>query len=115
MRAYIAMTLIATGLLTGCVPTEKQYDAAVRVLRGSERERNGLLDECIRRLGFSDKKARHNAAVVMNVAEKGRSESCLQPIHESDRFRQHNLSGYARHQKWPLHPEADQDLPGPIG
>lgn len=70
MRAYIAMTLIASGLLTGCVPTEKQYDAAVRVLRGSERERNGLLDECIRRLGFSDKKARHNAAVVMNVAEK---------------------------------------------
>lgn len=70
MRAYIALTLIATGLLTGCVPSEKQYDTAVRVLRGSERERNGLLDECIRRLGFSDKKARHNAAVALNVADK---------------------------------------------
>ncbi|MBB3590556.1 hypothetical protein FHX08_000900 [Rhizobium sp. BK529] len=70
MRAYISLTLIATGLLTGCVPTEKQYDAAVRVVRGSESQRNGLLDECIRQVGFSDKKARHNAAVALNVADK---------------------------------------------
>jgi len=70
MRAYIALTLIATGLLTGCVPTEKQYDAAVRVARGSESQRNGLLNECIRQLGLSDKKARHNAALFLNVADK---------------------------------------------
>jgi hypothetical protein len=70
MRAYIASILIATGLLTGCVPTEKQYDAAVRVVRGSESQRNGLLNECIRQLGLSDKKARHNAALVLNVADR---------------------------------------------
>lgn len=70
MRAYIALTLIATGLLTGCVPTEKQYDAAVRVARGSKSERNGLLNECIRQLGLSDEKARHNAALFLNVADK---------------------------------------------
>jgi len=70
MRATIAITLIAAALLAGCAPTEKQFDAAITVLQGSERARNDLLDDCIRRLSFSDKKTHHNAAVVMNVADK---------------------------------------------
>ncbi|MBB3409865.1 hypothetical protein FHT87_003784 [Rhizobium sp. BK316] len=70
MRATIAITLIAAALLASCAPTEKQFDAAITVLRGSERARNDLLDDCIRRLSLSDKKTHHNAAVVMNVADK---------------------------------------------
>lgn len=68
MRAHIAM--IAAALLAGCAPTEKQFDAAITVLQGSERARNELLDDCIRRLSFADKKTHHNAAVVMNVADR---------------------------------------------
>ncbi|MGM4910578.1 hypothetical protein [Rhizobium sp. 768_B6_N1_8] len=41
MRAYIAMILLATGLLAGCAPTEQEYDATVTMLQGSPRGGHG--------------------------------------------------------------------------
>lgn len=70
MRIYIAMTLLAAGLLTGCAPTEQEYDSAITMLQGSERARSQVLDDCIKRLSSSDRTARHNAAIVMDVADK---------------------------------------------
>ena len=70
MRATIAITLIATGLLAGCAPSQQQYDAAITVLQGSERARTEVLNDCVKRLSASDATWHHNAAVVMNVSEK---------------------------------------------
>ena len=70
MRAYIAMTLISTGLLAGCAPTEQEYDATVTMLQGSPRARTEVLNMCIKRMSATDAAWHHNAAVVMNVSDK---------------------------------------------
>jgi hypothetical protein len=67
MRAYIAMTLIATGFLAGCAPTEQEYGAIVTALQGSKRLRTEIVSECAKNF---NSEGRRSAGIILDVADK---------------------------------------------
>ncbi|MFS2180139.1 hypothetical protein ACCC98_30010 [Rhizobium pisi] len=67
MRARTATILLSIALLTGCVPTQQDYDATVTLLQGSARARNEVIKDCSK--GF-DANGRRVAGIVTNVSDK---------------------------------------------
>lgn len=63
----ILTLMLSVGLLAGCAPTEREYEALVTTLQGSAKARQLAVSECTKGFSTSQKRA---AAVIIDSTEK---------------------------------------------
>lgn len=67
-RIHLFSTLMTVVLLTGCAPSQQQFEAAREAVRGSEKTRAFAMRECTTK-GWQRKNVQ-NAAMLLDTTEK---------------------------------------------
>ncbi|MBB3980029.1 hypothetical protein GGQ64_005276 [Rhizobium azooxidifex] len=66
-RTHILTLMLSFGILAGCAPSEKEYEAIVTTLQGSAKARQFAISECVKGFSTSQRRA---AAIIIDSTEK---------------------------------------------